>query len=357
MKGRPPILGIDSIIREIGKLPQDFHKAGTVSQNVLQTIVELCGTSINYSMETGSGKTTLLFSHISQDHRVFAVDEGTHSISAVCESPLFNSRSVKYIEGPTQRTLPLYDFGRKIEVAYLDGPHAYPFPDLEYYYVYPNLEVMGFLILDDIHIPTINNLFNFLAEDDMFELLRVVETTAFFRRTNAPPFYPYGDGWEKQKYNRRRFPICGPYCPNDQLQRYPGTQPATITFDRGFYHWEGDFRWVSAEGSFTIPAPMLVEPSTISFELTCGFARHYSQFPFGVKLFLNGEVRGTLVFSADLHKELVKIQVSKADGDTHIRIVSDQSFIPSKASGSEDHRQLSLMFSNLRILSISSRAG
>jgi hypothetical protein len=110
---------------------------------------------------------------------------------------------VDFIEGPSQRTLPQYPFPEKLQLALLDGPHAYPFPDLEYYFLYPHLEENALLILDDIHIPTIHNLFDFLRVDAMFRLDEVVRTTAFFTRTAAPTFDPLGDGWGHQAYNQR----------------------------------------------------------------------------------------------------------------------------------------------------------
>ena len=109
---------------------------------------------------------------------------------------------VTFVEGPTQVTLPAHRFTEKLQLVLLDGPHAYPFPDLEYYYLYPHLDVGALFILDDIHIPTVHNLFQFLRQDAMFELDEVVERTAFFTRTNAPVFDPVGDGWQEQNYNR-----------------------------------------------------------------------------------------------------------------------------------------------------------
>jgi hypothetical protein len=94
-------------------------------------------------------------------------------------------------------------FEHKIQLALIDGPHAYPFPDLEYFYLYPHLDTGAILIIDDIHIPTIQNLFRFLRADDMFQLEEVVGVTAFFTRTSSPVFDPAGDSWQAQKYNQR----------------------------------------------------------------------------------------------------------------------------------------------------------
>jgi len=44
----------------------------------------------------------------------------------------------------------------------------------------------------------------------MFELIEVVGNTAFFRRTAAPTFDPFGDGWEGQLYNTKNSPRRAP---------------------------------------------------------------------------------------------------------------------------------------------------
>jgi hypothetical protein len=109
------------------------------------------------------------------------------------------------VEGPTQVTLPLHTFTDRLQLVLIDGPHAYPYPDLEYYYLYPHLDRDALLIVDDIHIPTISHMFDFIRADEIFALQEVIETTAFFRRTSAPAFSPFGDGWWTQRYNARAF--------------------------------------------------------------------------------------------------------------------------------------------------------
>jgi hypothetical protein len=147
----------------------------------------------------------LLLSHLSDHHTVFAMDGGTGSVRATEASPLLRRAVVTFVEGPTQLTLPSHRFSDQLDFVLIDGPHGFPFPQLEYYYLYPHLARGALVVLDDIHIPTVTHLFEFLSADDMFELLEVVETTAFLRRTDAPTFPPLGDGWETQRFNRRAF--------------------------------------------------------------------------------------------------------------------------------------------------------
>jgi len=200
MRIRDPV----EIIEKIAQLPDDWHGAGSVGRNVLSAIrnhADRVGT-IHHSAETGSGKTTLLFSHLSSDHTVFAVDAG-ESISRVKNSELFNAGTTTFVEGPTQRTLPTHTFAHRHQIVLIDGPHGYPFPDLEFYYFYPTIDAGGLLIVDDIRIPSIGRMFDVISADDMFELLEIVDgNTAFLRRTAAPLVDPESDSWWLQGYNR-----------------------------------------------------------------------------------------------------------------------------------------------------------
>ena len=197
------------VLQTIASLPPDWHRAGVLSKSVCEAIVKHCAASnIANSVETGSGKSTLLFSHLSSNHKVFAIDGANGSITNVLQSPLLNRQSVEFIEGPTQVTLPAYHWKHSLQAALIDGPHGYPFPDLEYYYIYPLLEPGAMLILDDINIPTVYNMFRFIEADEMFLLIEVVGETAFFKRTSAPAFDPCGDGWWLQNYNKHKVSLA-----------------------------------------------------------------------------------------------------------------------------------------------------
>jgi hypothetical protein len=195
---------IVDLLDEIARLPSNWHEAGTVERSVLQAIArhaEALG-SIEHSVETGSGKTTLLLSHLSKHHVVFAVDAG-RSISQVRESALFNAATTVFVEGPTQRTLARHEFHHPHQIVLIDGPHGYPFPDLEYFYLYPTLAPGGLLLIDDLLIPSIGRMFEILKADEMFRLLEVVDgNTGVLQRTEAPLIHPESDSWWLQGYNR-----------------------------------------------------------------------------------------------------------------------------------------------------------
>ena len=136
---------------------------------------------MQHSIETGSGASTLLFLRLSRDHTVFAVDGGNGSITNVKSSALFDPAITKFVEGPTQLTLPIYRFSHPLQAALFGWTScfAFPFPALEYYYMYPHLDAGALLILDDIHIRSVHDFFRSLNADEMFQLIAVVERTTF----------------------------------------------------------------------------------------------------------------------------------------------------------------------------------
>jgi Methyltransferase domain len=204
---------LTEVLDAIGRLPFDWHGAGCLGPNVLSAIAGHAGRrKLVRTAETGTGKSTLLFSHLSAHHTVFAVDDAGNgdSLAQVMSSDILRREQVNFVIGPTQKTLPTHTFRQPLQMVLLDGPHGYPFPELEYYYFYVHLAEDGILIVDDIHIPTIFRLYEFLAEDAMFDTLEVVQTTAFFRRNKSPLFDPLQDGWWLQGYNKARFPIQHP---------------------------------------------------------------------------------------------------------------------------------------------------
>ena len=198
----PPVL---EVLRALFAMPA--HSAGSLMPLVLRAIARHASARrIRHSAETGTGKSTILLSHLSEHHTVFTFGEGDGSLSQA-RSSLLRADRVEWVLGPTQRTLARHTFAHRLQLALIDGPHAYPFPELEYYWLYPQLDENALLIVDDINIPTVFRLYTFLLEEPMFEALEVVGNTAFFRRTAAPTFDPLGDGWQRQAFNRRRHPV------------------------------------------------------------------------------------------------------------------------------------------------------
>ncbi len=189
-------------INAIIALPADWHGAGTLSDRALRYLDKvLAGLDAPRTVETGAGRSTLVFSWRSRAHTVFALDTG-ESVSKPLDSPLRGPASISIVDGPTQETLFEHVFLEPLDLALLDGPHGFPFPAFEYLRLYPHIRAGGVLVVDDVQIRSVGDLYRFLRADDMWSLDRRIDNTAFFIRTNAPAIDPRSDSWWLQGYNR-----------------------------------------------------------------------------------------------------------------------------------------------------------
>ncbi len=202
----------DAVSRLLGRLSGAAHRGGAFGSEVLLAISRVLPKGDLISLETGCGKSTIMFSNLSKRHFVFAYDDRNlpdSSVEMVQADQDFKSGGVTFVFGPTQKRLPAYTFpeGTLFDVILIDGPHGYPFPDLEYALLYPFLKKGGILIIDDVHIPSIGRMFDILREDRMYDEVGVFSTTGVLRRTNTDGVPADGDHWYEQAYNYSRFPL------------------------------------------------------------------------------------------------------------------------------------------------------
>lgn len=183
------------------------HCAGSLSYETLGLIEDLLGSDVECTAETGCGRSTILLSNLARAHYVFCMDDRELERSSVGyfrDSPIARHDRVHITFGPTQETLFGFGHAGPYDAVLLDGPHGYPFPELEYWNFYPRMRRGGLLIVDDVQIPTIGRMADVLQEDAMWQLESLSGKTAIFRRTSAETLPPCGDHWYAQDYNRRR---------------------------------------------------------------------------------------------------------------------------------------------------------
>jgi len=150
--------------------------------------------------ETGCGGSTIILSHASDRHTAFALEGKDRTISELREESALRAERVIFVEGETKDTLPQYRFEGELDLVLLDGPHAYPLPQIEFAFLFPWIRLGGWLVVDDIQIPSVYGMFEFLRKESAVALEEVVVRTAFFRRIGAGQHSP--DGWAAQGINR-----------------------------------------------------------------------------------------------------------------------------------------------------------
>jgi precorrin-6B methylase 2 len=153
------------------------------------------------TVETGCGGSTIVLSQSSDRHTAFAIEGENRTIAGLLQHNDLRVPVVTFVEGETRTTLPVYPFEGELDLVLLDGPHAYPLPQVEFAYLFPRIRIGGWLVLDDIQIPSVHELFRFLQKEPSVVLEEVVLRTAFFRKASAPNHGP--DGWQFQGMNGR----------------------------------------------------------------------------------------------------------------------------------------------------------
>ena len=169
------------------------------------------------SVETGCGGSTIVLSHASDRHIAFAIEGTDRTIGDLRQQEDLRAENVIFVEGETKDTLPRYAFDGALDLVLLDGPHAYPLPQVEFAYLFPRIRIGGWLVLDDIQIPSVYELFRFLKQESTVRLEEVVVRTAFFRRVSTAEHGP--DGWTLQGMNRHTILR---YSWRDRLRRLLG---------------------------------------------------------------------------------------------------------------------------------------
>lgn len=166
------------------------------------------------SAETGCGGSTMVLSQASHRHIAFAIEGANRTITELRKQSDLRMETVIFVEGETRDTLPGYRFEDELDLALLDGPHAYPLPQIEFAYLFPRIRLGGWLVMDDIQIPSVYELFHFLQREPSVVLEEVVVRTAFFRKASAAE--PSPDGWALQGMNRH---TIWRYSWRDRLRR------------------------------------------------------------------------------------------------------------------------------------------
>lgn len=89
----------------------------------------------------------------------------------------------------------------RLDLALIDGAHRYPFPIVDWHYLSRVLRTDGLMLVDDIQIPSVAVLLDYLKQDDDWRLEEITGKTAWFRKLREEA--PVND-WLGQSINRNR---------------------------------------------------------------------------------------------------------------------------------------------------------
>ncbi len=156
----------------------------------------------NLTLETGSGLSTICFAICGSDHICISPASQEHErIRAYCGQHGISVDRIRFVATNSQEFLPSLDLaGEKLDFALIDGAHAFPIPIIDYFYVNENLKIGGLLAIDDLAIPSVGILHEFLTTEPGYRLIKLESSKTGVYQKVAETTYP--NDWLDQNFNQ-----------------------------------------------------------------------------------------------------------------------------------------------------------
>jgi SAM-dependent methyltransferase len=168
-----------------------------VSPGTLHLLGRLAGAA-ERSLEVGCGVSTVVFAAAGTAHLAMSPSRREFErIEEYCAATGVSTGCVDFREGFSDRVLPSLE--QDVDLALIDGAHSFPHPVVDFHYVSRRLRPGGVLVLDDVPIPSVGDVYRFLHDDPRWELVDLVDHRAAAFRLVRP--LPDGDPWGDQRRN------------------------------------------------------------------------------------------------------------------------------------------------------------
>jgi len=148
------------------------------------------------TLETGLGISTALFLKLGAKHTcVTPFDSEVRRLRAYCRTHAIPTRQFQLILGTSERVLPTLK--GELDLLFIDGGHAFPIPMIDWYYAGSRLRRGGLIVMDDVQLPAVQVLIQYLSSDPRWEMRqRTVKWIAFERLSEGP----FRDEWNDQLF-------------------------------------------------------------------------------------------------------------------------------------------------------------
>ena len=187
------------------------------------------------TLETGSGLSTICFAICGSDHMCISPASQEHErVRAYCSQHGISADRIRFVAMNSQEFLPSLDLaGKKLDFALIDGAHAFPIPIIDYFYVNENLKIGGLLAIDDLAIPSVGILHEFLITEPGYRLIKLESGKTGVYQKIVKTTYP--NDWLDQNFNE--LARNSSYLPirvrlRERLSRFPHLRAAYNVFKK-----------------------------------------------------------------------------------------------------------------------------
>lgn len=153
------------------------------------------------TLETGAGISTVLFAAWRCDHlAVVPSPSQATTIETYCAENGISTDSLTFDLRPSEVALPHLADSGSLDLVFIDGCHAFPWPIIDWFYGAGRLRRNGIVVFDDVNLPHVSLLVETFLEPDgrWQELETTPKWTAYRRLSEGPlseeftdqPFFP-----------------------------------------------------------------------------------------------------------------------------------------------------------------------
>lgn len=194
---------LDIVQRLLADKPS-FHLSGTAHWDALPGTLEAVRRSAGHgksTLEIGVGASTVVFAASGASHTAISPDPAEHQlVRDYCHQVGIDSSRLNFVVGLSDDVLPsLLSRERTLDVAFIDGAHSFPVPIVDWYFVTRSLRVGGQLLLDDIPVPAVAQVFRHMSLESDWRLDAIFDDRAAAFTLLALP--DPQDDWIRQPFN------------------------------------------------------------------------------------------------------------------------------------------------------------
>jgi predicted O-methyltransferase YrrM len=196
--------GLDIVQRLLTDKPS-FHLGGSARWDAMpETLEAICKfvSEGDSTIEIGVGVSTVVFAAAGAHHTAISPDPTEHQlVRDYCRRIGVNDSRIGFAVGLSDDVLPvLLGRDRTLDMAFIDGGHSFPVPVVDWYYATRSLKVGGRLLMDDIPVPAVAQVFRHMRLEPNWRLDGVFDDRAAAFTLLATP--EGRDDWPSQPYNK-----------------------------------------------------------------------------------------------------------------------------------------------------------